>query len=47
MSEDTIYMFVVTAEGEHKTFINEEVLLPRKKTALQENSAPMIQNVID
>jgi 2-polyprenyl-6-methoxyphenol hydroxylase-like FAD-dependent oxidoreductase len=47
MTADTMYMFLVTAEGEDNPFIKEEELVPRMKAALQEYTAPMIRKVID
>lgn len=47
MTADTMYMFLVTAEGEDNPFIPEHELVPRMKAWLQEYSAPMIQAVID
>ena len=47
MTADTMYMFLVTSEGEDNPFIPEEELVPRMKARLQEYSAPMIQKVLD
>ncbi|HEU4903824.1 MAG TPA: FAD-dependent monooxygenase, partial [Flavisolibacter sp.] len=47
MTADTMYMFLVTSEGEDNPFIPEQELVPRMKAWLQEYSAPMIKNVID
>ena len=47
MTADTMYMFLVTAEGTDNPFIPEHELVPRMKTWLQEYSAPMIKNVVD
>jgi 2-polyprenyl-6-methoxyphenol hydroxylase-like FAD-dependent oxidoreductase len=47
MTADTMYMFLVTAEGTDNPFIQEHELVPRMKTWLQEYSAPMIKNVVD
>jgi 2-polyprenyl-6-methoxyphenol hydroxylase-like FAD-dependent oxidoreductase len=47
MTADTMYMFLVTAEGEDNPFIPEEELVPRMKSRLQEYSAPMIKDVVD
>ncbi|MDQ3842416.1 MAG: FAD-dependent monooxygenase [Bacteroidota bacterium] len=47
MTSDTMYMFLVTAEGADNPFIPEHELVPRMKTWLQEYSAPMIQKVVD
>jgi 2-polyprenyl-6-methoxyphenol hydroxylase-like FAD-dependent oxidoreductase len=46
MTADTIYMFVVSAEGDDP-FIPEDQLVPRMKALLQEYPAPMIKNVVD
>ncbi len=46
MTADTMYMFVVSAEGEDNPVIPENELVPRMKAWLQEYSAPMVQNVI-
>jgi len=47
MTADTMYMFLVTAEGEDNPFIPEQELVPRMKAWLEEYSAPMIRNVVD
>lgn len=47
MTADTMYMFLVTAEGKDNPFIPEHELVPRMKAWLQEYSAPMIQAVVD
>ena len=46
MTADSMYMFVVSAEGENP-FIPEDQLVPRMKALLQEYSAPMVKNVVD
>lgn len=47
MTADTMYMFLVTSEGEDNPFIPEEELVPRMKAWLQEYPAPMIKAVLD
>jgi 2-polyprenyl-6-methoxyphenol hydroxylase-like FAD-dependent oxidoreductase len=47
MTADTMYMFLVTAEGTDNPFIPEHELVPHMKAWLQEYSAPMIKNVVD
>ncbi|MCU7549741.1 FAD-dependent monooxygenase [Chitinophagaceae bacterium LB-8] len=47
MTADTMYMFLVTSEGEDNPFIPEEELVPRMKAWLEEYSAPMVQKVIN
>ncbi|TAE31828.1 MAG: monooxygenase [Cytophagales bacterium] len=47
MTADTMYMFVVSAEGEDNPFIPEDELVPRLRSLLDEYSAPMITNVIE
>lgn len=47
MTADTMYMFLVTSEGEDNPFIPEEELVPRMKAWLQEYPAPMIKAVVD
>ncbi len=46
MTSDTMYMFVVSAEGENPA-IPENELVPGMKALLQEYAAPMVQNVIE
>jgi 2-polyprenyl-6-methoxyphenol hydroxylase-like FAD-dependent oxidoreductase len=46
MTADTIYMFVVSSEGEDNPFIPEEELVPRLKGYLEEYSAPFVQEVL-
>jgi 2-polyprenyl-6-methoxyphenol hydroxylase-like FAD-dependent oxidoreductase len=47
MTADTMYLFLVTAEGEDNPFIPEEELVPRMKAWLEEYPAPMIRKVVD
>ncbi len=46
MTADTMYMFVVSAEGESPA-IAENELVPKMKALLQEYRAPMVQHVIE
>ncbi len=46
MTEDTIYMFVVTAEGDDNPFIAEETFLPKLREYLSEYPIPMVQECI-
>ncbi len=46
MTADTMYMFLVSAEGDNP-YIPEEQLVPRMKALLQEYSCPMIQSIVD
>lgn len=46
MTPDTMYMFVVSAEGSDPK-IPESELVPRMKTLLEEYEAPMVRAVID
>ena len=46
MTADTMYMFVVSAEGDNPV-IAENELVPKLKALLEEYSAPMVQNVIE
>lgn len=46
MTQDTMYMFCVTAEGEDP-YIPENELVPRLKAHLQEYSAPSIAGLVD
>ncbi len=46
MTADTMYMFLVTAEGEDNPKIPEDELVPRMKAWLAEYTAPMILDVI-
>ncbi|MCU7549759.1 FAD-dependent monooxygenase [Chitinophagaceae bacterium LB-8] len=47
MTADTMYMFLVTSEGEDNPFIPEHELVPRMRAWLGEYSAPMIKKVVD
>jgi 2-polyprenyl-6-methoxyphenol hydroxylase-like FAD-dependent oxidoreductase len=46
MTADTMYMFVVTSEGEDNPFIPQEELIPRLKSYMEDFPAPMVQAVI-
>lgn len=46
MTADTMYMFVVSSEGEDNPHIPEEQLIPRLKAYLAEYPAPMVQAII-
>lgn len=47
MTEDTIYMFVVSAEGADNPFIKEEQMIPMLKSYMQEYPVAMVQDLID
>lgn len=47
MTADTIYMFVVSAEGEDNPFIPEEELVPRLKAYVSEYPAKMVAELVD
>lgn len=47
MTADTMYMFIVSAEGDDNPIIPQEEFIPRMKAHLQEFSAPMVRDVID
>jgi 2-polyprenyl-6-methoxyphenol hydroxylase-like FAD-dependent oxidoreductase len=47
MTANTMYMFVVSAEGDDNPFIAEAELVPRFKALLAEYSAPMVVNMVD
>lgn len=47
MTADTIYMFVVSAEGEDNPFIPEEELVSRLKTYVSEYPAKMVADLVD
>ena len=47
MTADTMYMFVVSAEGADNPMIPENELVPRMKALLQDYSAPMVKRVIE
>lgn len=47
MTADTIYMFVVTAEGDDNPFIPEEELVPRLKAYVSEYPAKMVADLVD
>lgn len=46
MTEDEIYMFIVTAEGDDNPFIPEETFLPKLRAYLAEYPMPMVQECI-
>jgi len=46
MTADTMYMFIVSAEG-NDPYIPEDQLVPRMKALLEEYPAPMIKTVVD
>jgi 2-polyprenyl-6-methoxyphenol hydroxylase-like FAD-dependent oxidoreductase len=47
MTADTIYMFVVSAEGEDNPFIPEEELVPRLKAYVSQYPAKMVADLVD
>lgn len=47
MTNNTMYLFLVTSEGADNPFIQQEEMVPRMKTWLAEYSAPMIRSVIE
>lgn len=47
MTADTMYMFIVSAEGADNPFIQEHELVPRMKAHLEEFSAKMVRDVIE
>lgn len=47
MTTDTMYMFIVAAEGNDNPFIPKEEFISRMKAHLQEYAAPMIKDVVD
>ncbi len=47
MTADTMYMFVVSAEGDDNPIIPKDEFVPRLKAHLQEYPAPMIRAVVD
>ena len=47
MTDDTIYMFVVSAEGEDNPFIPKNELVPRLKAHLAEFPAKMVADVVE
>lgn len=47
MTAETIYMFVVTAEGDDNPFIPEDELVPRLKAYLANFPAPLVQAVMN
>jgi 2-polyprenyl-6-methoxyphenol hydroxylase-like FAD-dependent oxidoreductase len=47
MTAETMYMFVVTAEGDDNPFIPEAELVPRLKAYLREFPAKMVQDIVE
>jgi 2-polyprenyl-6-methoxyphenol hydroxylase-like FAD-dependent oxidoreductase len=47
MTADTIYMFVVTAEGDDNPLIPEEELVPRLKSYVSEYPAKMVNDLVE
>ncbi len=47
MTEDSIYMFVVTAEGDDNPHIPEETFIPKLKSYLSEYPVPMVQECVE
>lgn len=47
MTANSMYMFLVSAEGNDNPFIAEDQLVPRFKALLAEYSAPMVTSVVD
>jgi 2-polyprenyl-6-methoxyphenol hydroxylase-like FAD-dependent oxidoreductase len=47
MTADTMYMFLVTSEGEDNPFIQEHEIIPRMTASLAEYSTPMIKNLVE
>lgn len=47
MTADTMYMFVVTAEGEDNPFIPEDELVPRLKVYVSQYPAKMVADLVD
>jgi 2-polyprenyl-6-methoxyphenol hydroxylase-like FAD-dependent oxidoreductase len=47
MTADTMYMFIVAAEGDDNPFIPQEEFVPRMKAHLQEYKAPMVADVVE
>jgi 2-polyprenyl-6-methoxyphenol hydroxylase-like FAD-dependent oxidoreductase len=47
MTKDTMYMFVVSAEGADNPFIKEDQMIPKLKSILEEYPIQMVQDLID
>ncbi|MFV5699094.1 FAD-dependent oxidoreductase [Flavobacterium sp. ZT3R17] len=47
MTKETMYMFVVSAEGADNPFIPEDEMIPKLKSYLEEYPIPMVQDIID
>lgn len=47
MTAETMYMFVVSSEGEDNPFIPQEELVPRLKNYVSEFTAPMVQDILE
>jgi 2-polyprenyl-6-methoxyphenol hydroxylase-like FAD-dependent oxidoreductase len=47
MTADTMYMFVVSSEGEDNPFIPQEELVPRLKAYVSDFPAPMVQGIVE
>jgi 2-polyprenyl-6-methoxyphenol hydroxylase-like FAD-dependent oxidoreductase len=47
MTADTMYMFVVTSEGEDNPFIPQEELVPRLKAAIAEYPVKLVADVVE
>jgi 2-polyprenyl-6-methoxyphenol hydroxylase-like FAD-dependent oxidoreductase len=47
MTAETMYMFVVSAEGDDNPHFTEEQLVSRMKSLLQEYTAPMVKNAVE
>ena len=47
MTADTIYMFVVTAEGDDNPIIHEDELIPRLKAHISEYPAKMVADLVE
>ena len=47
MTADEMYMFVVSAEGEHNPIIPQDELVSRLKEYVSEYPAPMVQDILD
>lgn len=47
MTADTMYMFIVAAEGDDNPLIPQEEFIPRMRAHLQEYTAPMVVDVAD
>jgi 2-polyprenyl-6-methoxyphenol hydroxylase-like FAD-dependent oxidoreductase len=47
MTKDSMYLFVVSAEGADNPFITEDQMIPKLKSYLEEYPVPMVQDLID